>query len=141
VGGLVLAFGRLCASVSEAKKILVCDDDPLLVDLLQYRLAAKGYDVIVAEDGGKALRRLHEVRPDAILLDAMMPVIDGYELLRKIREDENTAKIPVIMLTARKQEQDILTALELGADDYMVKPFIPEELVARLARLLESGAR
>ena len=127
--------------MSEAKKILVCDDDPLLVDLLQYRLAAKGYDVIVAEDGGKALRRLHEVRPDAILLDAMMPVIDGYELLRKIREDENTAKIPVIMLTARKQEQDILTALELGADDYMVKPFIPEELVARLARLLESGAR
>ena len=127
--------------MSEAKKILVCDDDPLLVDLLQYRLAAKGYDVIVAEDGGKALRRLQEVRPDAILLDAMMPVIDGYELLRKIREDENTAKIPVIMLTARKQEQDILTALELGADDYMVKPFIPEELVARLARLLESGAR
>jgi DNA-binding response OmpR family regulator len=127
--------------VSEAKKILVCDDDPLLVDLLQYRLAAKGYDVIVAEDGGKALRRLQEVRPDAILLDAMMPVVDGYELLRKIREDENTAKIPVIMLTARKQEQDILTALELGADDYMVKPFIPEELVARLARLLESGAR
>jgi DNA-binding response OmpR family regulator len=127
--------------VSEAKKILVCDDDPLLVDLLQYRLAAKGYDVTVAEDGGKALRRLQDMIPDAILLDAMMPVVDGYELLRKIREDERTAKVPVIMLTARKQEKDILTALELGANDYMVKPFIPEELVARLARLLEGNAR
>ena len=127
--------------MSEAKKILVCDDDPLLVDLLQYRLAAKGYDVIVAEDGGKALRRLQEVRPDAILLDAMMPVVDGYELLRRIREAPETATVPVIMLTARKQEQDIVTALELGANDYLVKPFIPEELVARLARLIEASAK
>jgi DNA-binding response OmpR family regulator len=122
--------------VSEPKKILVCDDDPLLVDLLQYRLESRGYEVVVAEDGGRALRRLGEMRPDAILLDAMMPVIDGYEVLRKIREDATLADIPVIMLTARKQEQDIVTALELGANDYLVKPFIPEELVARLARLL-----
>jgi DNA-binding response OmpR family regulator len=122
--------------VSLPKKILVCDDDPLLVDLLQYRLESRGYEVLVAEDGGKALRRLQETRPDAILLDAMMPVIDGYEVLRKIREDASLADIPVIMLTARKQEQDIVTALELGANDYLVKPFIPEELVARLARLL-----
>jgi DNA-binding response OmpR family regulator len=128
-------------SVSDAKKILVCDDDPLLVDLLEYRLTSRGYQVIVAEDGGKALRRLQESRPDAILLDAMMPVIDGYEVLRKIREDASTADIPVIMLTARKQEQDIVTALELGANDYLVKPFIPEELVARLARLLEGSGR
>ncbi|HEX8580086.1 MAG TPA: response regulator [Allosphingosinicella sp.] len=122
--------------MSLPKKILVCDDDPLLVDLLQYRLESRGYEVLVAEDGGKALRRLQETRPDAILLDAMMPVIDGYEVLRKIREDASLADIPVIMLTARKQEQDIVTALELGANDYLVKPFIPEELVARLARLL-----
>jgi len=127
--------------VSEPKKILVCDDDPLLVDLLQYRLASRGYEVIVAEDGGKALRRLQEMRPDAILLDAMMPVIDGYEVLRQIREDERLADVPVIMLTARRQEKDIVTALELGANDYMVKPFIPEELVARLARLIEAGSR
>lgn len=127
--------------MSEPKKILVCDDDPLLVDLLQYRLASRGYEVIVAEDGGKALRRLQEMRPDAILLDAMMPVIDGYEVLRQIREDERLADVPVIMLTARRQEKDIVTALELGANDYMVKPFIPEELVARLARLIEAGSR
>ncbi|HEY0148720.1 MAG TPA: response regulator [Allosphingosinicella sp.] len=127
--------------MTEPKKILVCDDDPLLVDLLQYRLASRGYEVIVAEDGGKALRRLGEGRPDAVLLDAMMPVIDGYEVLRKIREDASLADVPVIMLTARKQEQDIVTALELGANDYLVKPFIPEELVARLARLLDRAGR
>lgn len=130
-----------CVSVNEQKSILICDDDPLLVDLLEYRLAARGYAVTIAEDGGKALRRLQEMQPDAILLDAMMPVIDGYEVLRKIRENPATAQVPVIMLTARKQEQDIVTALALGASDYLVKPFIPEELVARLARLIEAGTR
>jgi DNA-binding response OmpR family regulator len=127
--------------VDNPKTILICDDDPLLVDLLEYRLASRGYTIVVAEDGGKALRRLQEMRPDAILLDAMMPVIDGYEVLRKIKENPDTAGIPVIMLTARKQEQDIVMALELGANDYLVKPFIPEELVARLSRLLEASAR
>jgi DNA-binding response OmpR family regulator len=127
--------------VSEPKTILICDDDPLLVDLLEYRLAARGYAVVVAEDGGKALRRLQEMRPDAVLLDAMMPVIDGYEVLRQIRENPETARIPVIMLTARKQEKDIVAALELGANDYLVKPFIPEELIARLGRLIETSAR
>jgi DNA-binding response OmpR family regulator len=127
--------------VSEPKTILICDDDPLLVDLLEYRLAARGYAVVVAEDGGKALRRLQEMRPDAVLLDAMMPVIDGYEVLRQIRENPETARIPVIMLTARKQEKDIVAALELGANDYLVKPFIPEELIARLGRLIETSVR
>jgi DNA-binding response OmpR family regulator len=127
--------------VDKPKIILICDDDPLLVDLLEYRLTSRGYAVAIAEDGGKALRRLQEMKPDAVLLDAMMPVIDGYEVLRKIRENPETAGIPVIMLTARKQEQDIVLALELGANDYLVKPFIPEELVARLGRLLEGSTR
>ncbi|HEX8214669.1 MAG TPA: response regulator [Allosphingosinicella sp.] len=118
------------------KQILVCDDDPLLVDLLEYRLTSRGYDVVIARDGGEAMARLQEGTPDAIVLDAMMPVADGYEVLRRIREDEALAAIPVIMLTARKQERDIVEALELGASDYIVKPFIPEELVARLGRLL-----
>jgi DNA-binding response OmpR family regulator len=117
-------------------RVLICDDDALLLDLVQYRLASRGYEVSVAKDGGEALKRLQEATPDAIVLDAMMPVIDGYELLRRIREAPETAQVPVIMLTARKQEQDILSALELGASDYMVKPFIPEELVARLSRLI-----
>ena len=118
------------------KRILICDDDPLLVDLLDYRLTSRGYDVVIARDGGEAMERLQESVPDAIVLDAMMPVADGYEVLRRIREDEALAAIPIIMLTARKQERDIVQALELGASDYIVKPFIPEELVARLGRLL-----
>jgi DNA-binding response OmpR family regulator len=122
------------------KTLLLCDDDPMLVDLVQYRLAARGWDVTVACDGGEALARLEEAVPDAIVLDAMMPVVDGYEVLRRLRQNPATASTPVVMLTARKQETDVLRALELGASDYMAKPFIPEELVARLARLTEARA-
>ncbi len=82
------------------------------------------------------MERLASSTPDVIVLDAMMPVLDGHEVLRRVREDPALTQIPVLMLTARKQEGDILGALELGASDYMVKPFIPEELVARLSRLL-----
>jgi DNA-binding response OmpR family regulator len=118
------------------RHILVCDDDELLVDLLTYRLEAKGYQVSAARDGGEALERLGTDKPDAVVLDAMMPVIDGFEVLRRIREQAATADLPVVMLSARKQERDIVGALELGANDFVVKPFIPEELLARLARLL-----
>lgn len=121
------------------KRILICDDDPLLVDLLEYRLANRGYDVVVARDGSEAVALLEQDIPDAIVLDAMMPVIDGYEVLRRVRENEKTANTPVLMLTARRQEQDIVGALELGASDYLVKPFIPEELMARLSRLMEKA--
>lgn len=122
--------------MSRHQRILVCDDDELLVDLLTYRLAAKGYDVTSARDGGEALERIAQETPDAVVLDAMMPVVDGFEVLRRIREDRTTAHVPVLMLSARKQERDIVGALELGASDFVVKPFIPEELLARLARLL-----
>jgi DNA-binding response OmpR family regulator len=118
------------------KRILVCDDDDLLVDLLRYRLSTRGYQVSAARDGGEALERLAEDKPDAVVLDAMMPVVDGFEVLRRIREQPATANLPVVMLSARKQERDIVGALELGASDFVVKPFIPEELIARLARLL-----
>jgi DNA-binding response OmpR family regulator len=77
-----------------------------------------------------------ERRPDAIVLDAMMPRVDGYEVLRALRESEDTRRIPVIFLTARRQERDVLDALKLGADDFISKPFIPEELLSRLYRLL-----
>ena len=118
------------------ERILVCDDDELLVDLLTYRLSARGYEVSAARDGGEALERLAADKPDAVVLDAMMPVVEGFEVLRRIREQPETANLPVIMLSARKQERDIVGALELGASDFVVKPFIPEELIARLARLL-----
>lgn len=124
----------------ESKRVLICDDDPLLVELLTYRLSNRGYDVAVARDGGEALALLDDAHPDAVVLDAMMPVLDGYEVLRRIRENHAHSATPVVMLTARKQERDILSALELGASDYLVKPFIPEELVARLGRLIGTPA-
>jgi CheY-like chemotaxis protein len=118
------------------KTILVADDDPLILDLLEHRLVRRGYRTVLARDGREALEQVAEFRPDAIVLDAMMPAIDGYEVLRRLREDDATATTPVVMLTARRQEQDIVGALELGANDFIIKPFIPEELLSRLARLL-----
>src|SRR5689334_10847565 len=112
---LVQAHKQAEATMAGTKRILVCDDDPLLVDLLDYRLTSKGYDVVIARDGGEALELARENTPDAIVLDAMMPVIDGYEVLRRVREDPALADVPVVMLTARKQERDIVGALELGA--------------------------
>jgi DNA-binding response OmpR family regulator len=123
-----------------SKTVLLCDDDPLLVDLVEYRLASRGWNVTVARDGAEALERLAEATPNAIVLDAMMPIHDGYEVLRRLRAEPATAVTPVIMLTARSQEQDVLRALDLGASDYVVKPFIPEELVARLTRLTSGAA-
>lgn len=126
--------------MGSAKRILVCDDDDLLVELLHFRLSAKGFDVCVARDGSEAIESASEAAPDAIVLDAMMPVIDGYEVLRQIREAPHMRHLPIIMLTARKGEKDIVEALELGASDYLAKPFIPEELTARLTRLLAQAA-
>lgn len=125
--------------MGESKTILICDDDPLLLDLLEFRLGARGFTVLVARDGGEALEIVGSHSLHAVVLDAMMPVIDGYEVLRRLRANPATADLPVIMLTARKAEHDIVTGLELGANDYVVKPFIPEELIMRLSRLV--GAR
>ena len=119
-----------------AATILVCDDDPLILDLLEHRLSGRGYLVVLARDGREGLARTAECRPDAIVLDAMMPTVDGYEMLRRLREEEDTRRVPVIMLTARRSERDVVGALELGADDFISKPLIPEELLSRLARLL-----
>ena len=123
-----------------SQSVLVCDDDDLLVELLHFRLTARGYSVRIARDGREAVESARKARPDAVVLDAMMPVIDGYEVLRQLKETPQTRDVPVIMLTARKGERDILEALKLGASDYLAKPFIPEELTARLTRLLPQSA-
>lgn len=119
------------------KRILLCDDDDLLIDLLEYRLGARGFEVLVARDGGEAVALAETEDLDAVVLDAMMPVMDGHQVLRRLRSNEKTGTVPVIMLTARRQQEDIVGALDLGANDYLVKPFIPDELIARLTRLLE----
>ena len=125
---------------AERPKILICDDDPLLLELLSFRLQSKGFDVETANDGSDTWSKLESARPDAVVLDVMMPVVNGLEILRRIRETAELSDLPVIMLTARKQERDVVGALELGASDFLSKPFIPDELVARLRKLLGSSA-
>lgn len=117
--------------------ILVADDEPLMRELLEFRLAQRDYHPVTAADGREALARLEDSSPDAVVLDAMMPVHDGFEVLRRMRASSQHEHTPVIMLTARRGEKDIVEALEIGANDYLVKPFMPEELLARLARLLK----
>ena len=119
--------------------ILVADDEPLMRDLLEVRLAQRNFQTVLAADGREALARLEDSAPDAVVLDAMMPVHDGFEVLRRMRASSEHADTPVIMLTARRGEKDIVGALEIGADDYLVKPFMPEELLARLSRLLKAS--
>ncbi len=116
--------------------VLICDADSLLAELLEHRLGQQGYETAVARDGGEALALLAERSPDAVIMESMLPVNDGYEVLRRIREIDRYKDLPIIMLSARKHARDIVEALELGASDYMTKPFILDELVARLERLM-----
>ena len=116
--------------------ILLVDDDPLLRTLVEHKLRLRGFEVISAESGEEGLKQASIKRPDLIVLDAMLPELDGFEVLQRLKEDEATQAIPVIMLTARKQETDIVSALSKGARDYLVKPFLPEELVMRIRNLL-----
>lgn len=123
-----------------AMRILIADDDPFLRELLVHKLSGAGHQVHTAEDGGSALSQAREMTPDLVVLDAMMPILDGFEVLRRLRGDPATADIPVIMLTSLRREEDIVGALKLGAADYLVKPFIPDELVARIGRLVPGGS-
>lgn len=124
--------------MTEPRRILIADDEPLLTEILEFRLRAKGYETVIAHDGREALARFKEVQPAAVVLDAMMPVHDGMEVLRRIRSGDTARDVPVIILSARRAEEDIVRALEMGASDYIVKPFLPEELLVRLKRLLDA---
>jgi two-component system alkaline phosphatase synthesis response regulator PhoP len=116
-----------------AKKILVIDDEPKIVEICRDYLKAAGYEVASAEDGLSGLAAIRRERPDLIVLDLMLPGMDGLELCRQLRRESS---VPVIMLTARVDETDKLIGLELGADDYITKPFSPRELVARVRTVL-----
>ena len=116
--------------------ILIADDDDILVDVIRFRLEGAGHTVVSAPDGEAAYAQACRAPPGLMVLDAMMPILSGMEVLIKLRQNAVTAQIPVIMLTARKGERDIVDALRLGASDYLSKPFIPDELSARLVRLL-----
>ncbi len=116
--------------------VLIADDDPDILALVSFRLERAGYEVVQATDGEEALRAATERRPALAVLDVMMPKLDGYEVTRRMRADEQTKRIPVILLTARVQEADIARGFEAGADDYIRKPFSPPELRARVQAIL-----
>jgi DNA-binding response OmpR family regulator len=119
--------------VMAAPKVLVVDDEPMVLEVLSRYLSRDGFDVVTAADGEEALVRFGEIEPDLVLLDLMLPRIDGYEVFRRLRE---TAATPVIMLTARGEATDRIVGLERGADDYVAKPFSPREVVARVRAVL-----
>ena len=114
-------------------KILVVDDDADLLDLTGYALRREGFTVVQAQDGEQALQRWERESPDLVLLDANMPKMNGFEVCQRIRQSSTT---PVIMLTARDDEEDILQGLELGADDYVTKPFSAKQLIARIKAVI-----
>ena len=116
--------------------VLVVDDDPDVCDLVTYKLEQSGFDVRRASDGDAAIREVAKKVPDLVLLDVMMPGISGLEVLERWRSDTATAGMPVIMLTAKAQENDVERGFELGADDYVIKPFSPRELVRRVTAVL-----
>lgn len=117
-------------------QILVVDDEPDISALVAYHLARESYRVRTAADGAEALRTLEAEPADLVLLDLMLPGISGLDVLRELRRREETESLPVILLTARKEEQDRVQGLSLGADDYLAKPFSPQELVLRVAAVL-----
>ena len=117
-------------------KILVVDDEPDALEVLGFKLKEAGYVPVFAKDGARALSAARDEQPALIVLDLMLPEVDGLEVCKILRRDPTTAGIPVIMLTARAAEMDRVIGLELGADDYVTKPFSPRELVLRIKKLL-----
>ena len=116
--------------------ILIADDDPDILELVSFRLERAGYEVLQARNGEEAVQVAIVRRPDLAILDVMMPRLDGYEATRRLREHDETRRMPVILLTARVQEDDIARGFEAGADDYVKKPFSPQELKARVQAVL-----
>ena len=121
-----------------AIRILVVDDEPSITKLVSFNLEKAGYDVDTAADGQAALEKVQDIQPDLIVLDLMLPKVDGLEVCKRLRQENN--HIPVIMLTAKDEELDRVLGLELGADDYVTKPFSPRELVARVKAVLRRSA-
>lgn len=122
--------------------VLIIEDDPDILELLSYTLGKEGYETTMAATGEAGLAAMRERAPDLVLLDVMLPGMDGFELLRKAKADPALARVPVLMVSARGEEADVVTGLELGAEDYVTKPFSPRVLVARArAALRRSGDR
>ena len=118
------------------KRILIVEDEQAIADLISQALRRHGYETKVAEDGDEALSLIFDLKPDVVILDLMLPQMDGWEVCRRVKNDPETAHIPIMMLTARRSDKDAVEGHELGADDYMRKPFSCDELSARVRALL-----
>ena len=124
------------ATTDDRQTVLVADDDDDIRLLVAYRMEKAGYAVLQARDGEEAVSLALEHRPDLAIIDVMMPRLDGYEATRQLRERDETKRMPIILLTARAQEADVQRGFEAGADDYIRKPFSPQELRARVQAIL-----
>ena len=121
------------------KKILLVDDEPQLVEMVKMRLEANNYKVILASDGEQALEKARGEKPDLIILDIMLPKMDGYKVCRMLKFDDKYSSIPVIMFTARSQESEKIMGEEVGADAYIVKPFEPQMLLGKIKEWLKEA--
>ncbi|MFC4989898.1 MULTISPECIES: response regulator transcription factor [Saliphagus] len=121
-----------------AERVLVCEDDEHVRELLAYRLETDGYDVVAIDDGEDCWERLEgaDELPDGLVLDLMLPGLDGFGILSRLRDHDDLEELPVVMVTGRGLERDVVRGFELGADDYVTKPFSPSEVSARLGRLV-----
>ena len=119
------------------KHVLLAEDEPNIVESLTFLLDRAGFEVSVETDGQKALDRARAEQPDVLILDVMLPEMDGYEILRRLRADQRTAALPILMLTAKGQPKDRATAEDLGATEFMTKPFSNADVVATVRRLAE----
>ncbi len=122
-------------------RILIADDDIILTEMLRFRLEGERHQVVCAADGMAALEATRTQDIDLVVLDSMMPIVGGPEVLAQMKANPATAKIPVVMLTARRSESDVIAALKGGVDEYLTKPFIPQELLLRISNLLARVGR
>lgn len=123
------------------RKIVLIEDEEDIIGLVTYYLEKEGYSVKSAKEGGKGLEMVRQEKPDLVILDLMLPGMDGLEICRSLRSNARTMAMPIIMLTAKEEETDKIVGLEIGADDYMTKPFSPKELAARVRALLRRTSR
>jgi two-component system alkaline phosphatase synthesis response regulator PhoP len=122
------------------KRVLLVEDDPRSIRFVSYVLEQEGYEVLTANNGLTGLKKAREEAPDLLILDVMLPGLDGFEVCRRLRADKQTSKLPVLMLSAKAQEIDKTTGLKMGADDYLTKPADPSEIAARVESLLQRKA-
>jgi len=125
--------------IKDNLKVLIIEDDNFLLSMYAAKFEAENFSVYIAEDGEKGIKQVKEKKPDAILLDIIMPGIDGYQVLKTLKEDEDTKDVPVVILTNLNQKDEVRKGLDMGADDYLIKAhFMPSEVVDKIKKLIES---